>query len=203
MALDRRDANLDMIRKAEEQQAATKETVFRIDRQLAETEEIGSQTLEELRKQGSQMEDITSDLDKVSQKLDQSANLQSTFDKWAGNWWGGKKKDALKEAAAEIAGRDAEALSKVKEVFEHENFASMSRSWKPAGKCYICIGIVFTLSMRAAHTLSSHTLVMHDFSPTSPRTSPLPRPSSLFSSFYLLNLLSRLCLVQCPNGGGP
>ena len=81
MALDRREANLDMIRKAEEQQAATKETVFRIDRQLAETEEIGSQTLEELRKQGAQMEDINSDLDKVSSKLDESANLQSTFDK--------------------------------------------------------------------------------------------------------------------------
>ena len=134
MAVDRRDANLDMIRKAEEQQAATKETVFRIDRQLAETEEIGNQTLEELRKQGSQMEDINSDLDKVSSKLDQSAQLQSTFDKWAGNWWGGKKKQAMKEAAAEIANRDQQALSNVKEVFEHENYSSMSRNWKPAGK---------------------------------------------------------------------
>lgn len=132
MAVDRRDANLDMIRAAEEQQAATKETVFRIDRQLAETEEIGNQTLEELRKQGSQMDDINSDLDKVSNKLDQSANLQSTFDKWAGNWWGGKKADAMKEAAAEIANRDTEAMSKVKEVFEHETYATMSRTWKPS-----------------------------------------------------------------------
>ena len=134
MAVDRRDANLDMIRKAEEQQAATKETVFRIDRQLAETEEIGSQTLEELRKQGAQMEDINSDLDKVSSKLDESANLQSTFDKWAGNWFGGKKKQAMQEAAAEIASRDMESLGKVKEVFEHESYASFSRSWKPVGK---------------------------------------------------------------------
>lgn len=133
MAVDRRDANMALIRKAEEQQHATKETVFRIDRQLAETEEIGGQTLEELRKQGMQMEDINSDLEKVSQKLDQSANLQSTFDKWAGNWLGGKKKAAMEEAAAEIANRDHEALTKVKEVFEHETFTTFSRSWKPSG----------------------------------------------------------------------
>ena len=38
--VDRRDANMAMIQQAEEQQSATKETVFRIDRQLAETEEM-------------------------------------------------------------------------------------------------------------------------------------------------------------------
>jgi len=130
---DRRDANLTMIQEAETQQSATKETVFRIDRQLAETEEIGNQTLEELRKQGSQMDDISSDLGKVDTKLDQSSALQGQFDRWAGNWFGGKKKAALAEAAAEIAARDVESKNKVKEVFEHETFASMSRSWKPIG----------------------------------------------------------------------
>ena len=130
---DRRDANLAMIQEAEGQQAATKETVFRIDRQLAETEEIGNQTLEELRKQGSQMDDISSDLGKVDQKLDQSSALQGQFDRWAGNWFGGKKKAALAEAAAEIAARDSDTKNKVKEVFEHETFASMSRTWKPIG----------------------------------------------------------------------
>ena len=131
--VDRRDANMAMIQQAEEQQSATKETVFRIDRQLAETEEIGNQTLEELRKQGSQMDDINSDLHKVDQKLDQSSALQSQFDRWAGNWFGGKRRAAEAEAAEEIANRDNDALSKIKEVFEHENFASMSRSWKPIG----------------------------------------------------------------------
>ena len=131
--VDRRDANLAMIQQAEEQQAATKETVFRIDRQLAETEEIGNQTLEELRKQGSQMDDINSDLHKVDKKLDQSSALQSQFDRWAGNWFGGKRRAAEAEAAEEIANRDVDAKNKVKEVFEHESFASMSRSWKPVG----------------------------------------------------------------------
>ena len=107
--------------------------IFRIQRQLAETEEIGSQTLEELRKQGNQMDDINSDLDKVSHKLDESAGLQSTFDKWAGNWFGGKKNQALAEAQAEIANRGNEANAQIKEVFEHETFSSVSRAWKPVG----------------------------------------------------------------------
>ena len=131
--VDRRDANLDLINKASETQDATKEGIFRIQRQLAETEEIGGQTLEELRKQGNQMDDINSDLDKVSTKLDESSGLQATFDKWAGNWFGGKKNQAMQEAAAEIANRDNEANSQLKEVFEHENFSSVSRSWKPVG----------------------------------------------------------------------
>eukprot|EP00605_Chrysophyceae_sp_TOSAG23-4_P002251 GSChrysophyteH1.ASY1.ANO1.2495.1 assembled CDS len=131
--VDRREANLDMIAQAEEQQNATKETVFRIDRQLAETEEIGNQTLEELRKQGSQMDDINSDLHKVDTKLEHSAALQSQFDRWAGNWFGGKKRAAEAEAAAEIASRDMDSTKRIKEVFEHETYAKFSRAWKPVG----------------------------------------------------------------------
>ena len=130
---DRREANLDLIRRAESDQDATKEGIFRIQRTLQETEQIGGQTLEELRKQGSQMDDINNDLDRVSSKLDQSSALQSTFDNWAGNWWGGKKKQALKEAASEIAMRDKEELYNLKEVFEHETYNNMSRTWKTAG----------------------------------------------------------------------
>ena len=130
---DKRQANLDLIRQAEQDQDATKEGIFRIQRQLAETEQIGSQTLEELRKQGSQMDDINNDLDRVGNKLDQSSALQATFDNWAGNWFGGKKKQALKEAAAEIAQRDQEEAYNIKEVFEHENYNGMSGKWKAAG----------------------------------------------------------------------
>jgi hypothetical protein len=131
--MDRREANLNLIRQAEEDQDATKEGIFRIQRTLQETEQIGGQTLEELRKQGSQMDDINNDLDRVSNKLDQSSALQATFDSWAGNWFGGKKKQALKEAAAEIAQRDKEDAYNIKELFEHETYTSMSRTWKSAG----------------------------------------------------------------------
>lgn len=128
-----REANLHMIREAEDKQNATKESVFRIQRQLQETESLGGQTLEELRKQGSTMDEINQELDKVNAKLDETAKLQTKFDWWAFNWLGGKKGKAIAEAAADIQQRNNDEASKVKEVFEHEKYDSMSRSWKPAG----------------------------------------------------------------------
>jgi len=128
-----REVNLAMVREAEEKQNATKESVFRIQRQLQETESLGSQTLEELRKQTDAMDQITKDLDSVDAKLDDTAKLQTKFDWWAFNWLGGKKKKAMAEAKADIAASKAEDALKVKEVFEHEKYDTMSRSWKPAG----------------------------------------------------------------------
>lgn len=78
-------------------------------------------------------DDINSELEGVSVKLDQSAALQSKFDRWAGNWLGGKKSSAMKEAAAEIAIRNQEEHSKVKEVFQHEKYDGIKREWKKAG----------------------------------------------------------------------
>ena len=52
---------------------------------------------------------------------------------WAGNWLGGKKREALREAASEIAAKNQTDLGKVKEVFEHEKYESLKRVWKPAG----------------------------------------------------------------------
>lgn len=72
-------------------------------------------------------------MDIVSNKLDQSQALQNRFDLWAGNWFGGKKRAAIREAQQEIAARNNDEAAKVKEVFEHEKFESMTRTWKPAG----------------------------------------------------------------------
>lgn len=55
MAADQREANLSMLKDATEIQDKTKQSIFRIQRQAAETEAIGNQTLEELRRQGNQM----------------------------------------------------------------------------------------------------------------------------------------------------
>ena len=44
---DRRQSDLDLIKKAESDQDATKEGIFRIQQQLAETEKIMSKTREE------------------------------------------------------------------------------------------------------------------------------------------------------------
>eukprot|EP01034_Spumella_vulgaris_P027559 gene27559-34298_t len=86
--VDRKEANLQKLREADEIQGKTKEAIFRIQKQAAEAEGLGVQTLEELRRQGQQMDDINTELEGVSVKLDQSAALQSKFDKWAGNWLG-------------------------------------------------------------------------------------------------------------------
>jgi hypothetical protein len=55
MAVDRRDANMKKLKEADKIQDKTKEAIWRIQRQAAEAEELGAQTLDELRRQGQQM----------------------------------------------------------------------------------------------------------------------------------------------------
>ena len=55
MAMDRKDANLKMLAEADDIQQKTKDTIFRIQQQAAETEELGTATLDQLRRQGAQM----------------------------------------------------------------------------------------------------------------------------------------------------
>mmetsp|Transcript_611 Transcript_611/g.1198 ORF Transcript_611/g.1198 Transcript_611/m.1198 type:complete len:353 (+) Transcript_611:114-1172(+) len=133
MAVDRRDANLKKLNEADELQDKTKEAVWRIQRQAAEAEELGVQTLEELRRQGTQMDDINQELESVGAKLDTSAALQNQFNRWAGNWLGGKRRKAMKEASEEIAERSKEEHSKVKEVFQHQKYDSIARKWRKNG----------------------------------------------------------------------
>ncbi|RYG63457.1 hypothetical protein EON64_15915, partial [archaeon] len=77
-------------------QNKTKEAVWRMNRQAVEAEEIGTKTLDELRRQGAQTDEILQEVDSVSKKLDKSAALQNQFDRWAFNWLGGKKRAAMK-----------------------------------------------------------------------------------------------------------
>jgi hypothetical protein len=55
MAVDRKEANMQMLQDTNQVQDKTKEAIWRIQRQAAEAEEIGGKTLEELRRQGQQM----------------------------------------------------------------------------------------------------------------------------------------------------
>ena len=54
-AFDRKEANLKKLNKADQIQDKTKDAITRIQRQTAEAEELGAQTLDELRRQGQQM----------------------------------------------------------------------------------------------------------------------------------------------------
>lgn len=53
--VDRKEANLKKLKEADKIQDKTKEAIWRIQRQAAEAEELGTQTLDELRRQGNQM----------------------------------------------------------------------------------------------------------------------------------------------------
>lgn len=54
-AFDRRDANMKKLKEADRIQDKTLESLTRAQRQAAEAEELGAQTIDELRRQGQQM----------------------------------------------------------------------------------------------------------------------------------------------------
>ena len=117
--MSRAEANKQVLQDTQEIQGKTKDAIWRIQKQAAETEQIGTATLEQLRKQGQQIDEINKDTEDISAKLDTAAALQNRFDRWAGNWFGGKKREALREASQEIAMKNSEELSKVKEIFQY------------------------------------------------------------------------------------
>jgi hypothetical protein len=125
--------NASLIRDAEDTQQKTKDAILRIQQQTEATKELGGATLDELRAQSKQMDDIHMEVHNLNSKLDTTAGLQDRFDRWSGFWFGGKKRAANAEAEAEIAQRQMDDSVKVKEVFENEKFVSLSRIWKPAG----------------------------------------------------------------------
>ena len=55
MAVDRSEANRQMLAQAGDIQGKTKDAILRVQKMTAETEELGGHTLDELRKQGTQM----------------------------------------------------------------------------------------------------------------------------------------------------
>uniref|UniRef100_A0A7S3HCT8 t-SNARE coiled-coil homology domain-containing protein n=1 Tax=Spumella elongata TaxID=89044 RepID=A0A7S3HCT8_9STRA len=131
--VDRRAANLKKLREADELQEKTKESIARSQRMAEEAEGLGAQTLDELRRQGEQMNDINAELDAVDAKLDTSKSLQAKFDAWAGNWFGGKRRMAAKEAAQDIKTMSQADHFAIKEVFQHEKFDLLTRQWQENG----------------------------------------------------------------------
>ena len=121
MSVDRRAANKKMLSEADDTQQKTKEAILRIQQQTAQTEGLGTATLEELRAQGRQMDDINMEVQNVNAKLDTASHLQDRFDAWSGNIFGFKKRAANREAAAEIASKQAEEMMKVRKCLRTKN----------------------------------------------------------------------------------
>jgi hypothetical protein len=65
--------------------------------------------------------------------LDTSKSLQAKFDAWAGNWFGGKRRTAAKEASNEIKSMSQSEHFTIKEVFQHEKYDVLSRTWQEHG----------------------------------------------------------------------
>lgn len=131
MSVDRREANRKVLSDAEATQLKTLEAIERIKAQTAQTEEVGAATLQQLREQGLQMEDLSNEFGEVDSKLDKTKVLQAKFDFWAGNWLGGKKAAAEREAASYIASQSDSKMLNVADVFEQQKFDSLSRKWRP------------------------------------------------------------------------
>lgn len=122
-----------MLANAEDTQGKTKDAITRIKQQTAESEAIGTATLEELRRQGEQMDEVNNEVDGICDKLDKASTLQNQFDRWAGNWLGGKKRAAAREAQIDSANRSANLKTKITEVYEHSKYDSLSRKWRLLG----------------------------------------------------------------------
>lgn len=79
-------------------------------------------------------------METVSKQLEKTQVLQNQFDRWAGNFFGGKKNAAIKAAGKDLIKdhcKDDETSTKIKEVFEVEKFDSISRIWRPQD-VYLC-----------------------------------------------------------------
>lgn len=66
--------------------------------------------------------------------------MQNKFDRWAGNFWGGKKNAAIRNASRELIKNNEKGddpTSKIREVYEVEKFDSISRIWRPVN-VFLC-----------------------------------------------------------------
>jgi hypothetical protein len=133
MAVDRREANMKVLQDTTNIQDKTKAAVGRMQKQAFESEEIGIKTLEEMRKQGLQLDNINGQVSNTKEKLDKSEALQNRFERWGGHWMGGSKNTAKAEAEHELAQKELTAHMRIKEVFEDQKFDTLGRYWKPVG----------------------------------------------------------------------
>jgi len=128
MEKEQQQKNLSMLKEADSIQDKTLEALQRAQRDAAETEGLGIETLQELGKQGDQMDTIDTEVDRAHHKLETSSRLQKQFERWTGNIL---NVGHIFGGSSPTQGRNAAQFSKIKEVFEDQNFDTIFRSWKP------------------------------------------------------------------------
>lgn len=120
--------NLALLSEADKLQDKTLQALQRAQRDASRTEELGVDTLEELRKQGNQMDDINNNVDRLHHKLETSSVLQRNFERLTGN--------VLSLGHAFVRAKSSQTPSKlqfknVNEVFEDQVYDNLFRTWKP------------------------------------------------------------------------
>jgi len=94
--------NAEVIREAEIIQQKTKDSLLRVERQAAQAEALGENTLAELQKQRYQTQRIQMDGEDLNAKISKAKRLQQRFDNWSLNVGGFQKRSARREAKEEI-----------------------------------------------------------------------------------------------------
>jgi hypothetical protein len=87
---------------ADELQRKSAEVARRCQQQLAETEEVGRLTLDEIRNQHTTLTHIQDSADMTNAKLDHTHKLLNRYDRWAFHWYGRNKRQAQKEGKQAI-----------------------------------------------------------------------------------------------------
>jgi Snare region anchored in the vesicle membrane C-terminus len=86
-----------MLEHADDLQRRSAEAAYRCQLLLNETEELGTQTLDELQKQRHTISSIQNSTESTDAKLDHTHKLLNRFDRWAGHWYGRNKRMAERE----------------------------------------------------------------------------------------------------------
>lgn len=81
-------------------QRRTKAALVRIQRQAAQTQDLGEETLTSLQRQRKQAGRIQDDAKRAEYELDKTDRALNKFDRWGGRFFGGRKRASKREAKA-------------------------------------------------------------------------------------------------------
>ena len=88
------NTNEDVIQAADGIQHKTKTALYRIQQQADQTEELGGNALAKMREQRLQANKVRMDAEDLNVNLDKTTKMQNSFDRWSGNWFSRREKQA-------------------------------------------------------------------------------------------------------------
>jgi len=88
------NTNEDVIQAADGIQHKTKTALYRIQQQADQTEELGGNALAKMREQRLQANKVQMDAEDLNASLDKTKKMQNSFDRWSGNWFSRREKQA-------------------------------------------------------------------------------------------------------------